>query len=77
MSYELRLPNRIHIHFFFNQSASDLINHKETKPVSNEFALDATFYTFQSEVVDNLRMGRVAEPIQHIRDFGQEKRTKE
>ncbi|MDQ6667204.1 MAG: hypothetical protein M3Y53_03135 [Thermoproteota archaeon] len=30
--------------------------------VSNEFAIDATFYTLQSEVDDNLMMGRVAKP---------------
>ncbi len=41
----------------------------------NEFALDATFYTFQSEVDD--MMGRIAKPIQHIRDLGQERRTRE
>ena len=39
--------------------------------------LDAAFNTFRSEVDDNLIMGRVAKPIQHIGNFGQEKNTRE
>jgi hypothetical protein len=39
--------------------------------------LDAAFYSFRSEVDDNLIIGRVAKPIQHIGNFGQEKNTRE
>jgi len=39
--------------------------------------LDAAFYTFRIEVDDNLIMGRVAKPNQHIENIGQEKNTRE
>lgn len=38
--------------------------------------LDAAFYTFRIEVDDNLIMGRVAKPNQHIENIGQ-KNTRE
>ena len=38
--------------------------------------LDAAFYTFRSEVDDNLIMGRVAKPIQQIGNFWSSKEHK-